>query len=77
MAQWAASRTDIFPQEMCSRLSKLHSSVDPHPFYVTKKIIEEAFNKPFEEIFISFDMNPTGIGAIAQVKNFCVQCTFS
>jgi aarF domain-containing kinase len=68
LAQWAASRTDIFPQEMCLRLSKLHSSVDPHPFHETKRIIEEAFKIPFEEIFISFDMNPIGIGAIAQVR---------
>ncbi|GES90640.1 ABC1-domain-containing protein [Rhizophagus clarus] len=67
LGQWAASRTDIFPQEMCIRLSKLHSAVDPHPFYETKEIIEKAFNKPFEEIFISFDMDPIGIGAIAQV----------
>ncbi|RIA93611.1 hypothetical protein C1645_722542 [Glomus cerebriforme] len=66
LAQWAASRTDIFPQEMCNRLSKLHSAVDPHPFEQTKQVIEEAFKRPFEEIFISFDMNPIGIGAIAQ-----------
>ncbi len=66
MAQWAASRTDIFPLEMCDRLSKLHSAVEPHPFYETKRIIEEAFGRPFEEIFIEFDMKPMGIGAIAQ-----------
>lgn len=72
MGQWAASRTDIFPQEMCIRLSKLHSAVDPHPFHETKRVIEKAFNRPFEEIFINFDMDPIGIGAIAQArkKNF-------
>ncbi|RGB26008.1 atypical/ABC1/ABC1-C protein kinase [Rhizophagus diaphanus] len=67
LGQWAASRTDIFPQEMCIRLSKLHSAVDPHPFHETKRVIEKAFNRPFEEIFINFDMDPIGIGAIAQV----------
>ena len=61
-------KSDIFPQEMCSRLSKLHSAVDPHPFYETKRIIEEAFEKPFDEIFVEFDVKPIGIGAIAQAR---------
>ncbi|CAG8795486.1 14271_t:CDS:2, partial [Gigaspora margarita] len=64
LAQWAASRTDIFPVEMCSQLSKLHSSVGPHPFNDTKRIIEKAFNKPFHEIFSEFDPIPIGIAKI-------------
>ncbi|CAJ0844932.1 21451_t:CDS:2 [Entrophospora sp. SA101] len=67
LAQWAASRTDIFPQEMCLRLSKLHSAVDPHPFEFTKKIIEKFFNEPLEQVFSEFDQIPIGVGAIAQV----------
>ncbi|CAG8501752.1 17474_t:CDS:2 [Funneliformis caledonium] len=67
LAQWAASRTDIFSKEMCNLLSKLHSAVDPHPFYETKRIVEAAFGRSLEEIFIEFDMKPIGIGAIAQV----------
>lgn len=67
LAQWAASRTDIFPQEMCLRFSKLHSAVDPHPFKFTKKTIENFFNKPFEQVFSEFDQIPIGVGAIAQV----------
>ncbi|KAI8990948.1 hypothetical protein BDF20DRAFT_841809 [Mycotypha africana] len=44
LAQWIASRTDLFPLALCARLSKLHSQVDPHPFRYTKKIIEQAFS---------------------------------
>ncbi|CAG8715920.1 35133_t:CDS:2, partial [Racocetra persica] len=73
LAQWAASRTDIFPQEMCIHLSKLHSAVGPHPFKDTKRIIEKAFNKPFHEIFSEFDETPIGIGAIAQVYKAKIQ----
>ncbi|CAG8496641.1 1501_t:CDS:2 [Cetraspora pellucida] len=73
LAQWAASRTDIFPQEMCRHLSKLHSAVGPHPFDDTKRIIEKAFNKPFHEIFSEFDQTPIGIGAIAQVYKAKIQ----
>ncbi|CAG8467290.1 8907_t:CDS:2 [Diversispora eburnea] len=67
LGQWAASRTDIFPQEMCNRLSKLHSAVNPHPFEDTKRIIEEEFKRSFHEVFSTFEKQPIGIGAIAQV----------
>ncbi|CAG8562031.1 3930_t:CDS:2 [Ambispora leptoticha] len=67
LGQWAASRSDIFPEEMCNRLSKLHSAVDPHPFSKTKLIIEENFGLPFEMIFEEFDPKPIGIGSLAQV----------
>ncbi|CAG8583225.1 18911_t:CDS:2 [Acaulospora morrowiae] len=67
LAQWAASRTDIFPREMCSRLSKLHSDVNPHSFEDTKKIIEREFGKSFYEIFSEIEKCPIGVGAIAQV----------
>jgi len=67
LGQWAASRTDIFPTELCSIMSKMHSSVDAHPFRHTKKIIERAFEKDFDDIFLEFEHDPIGVGAIAQV----------
>jgi aarF domain-containing kinase len=67
LAQWVASRTDLFPTALCTRLSKLHSQVDPHPFSYTKKVIEEAFGRPLEQVFSELDPEPLGVGAIAQV----------
>lgn len=68
LGQWAASRSDIFPTEMCDLMSRLHSSVEPHPFSETKRIVSAAFGDlPFESIFVEFDEKPLGIGAIAQV----------
>ncbi|KAK7959189.1 uncharacterized protein PG986_004043 [Apiospora aurea] len=68
LGQWAASRTDIFPDEMCVIMSKLHSNAPAHPMRNTRRIIEEAFNgRPFEEIFEEFNEKPLGVGAIAQV----------
>ncbi|KAK7995046.1 ABC1 family protein [Apiospora arundinis] len=68
LGQWAASRTDIFPNEMCDIMSKLHSNAPAHPMRNTRRIIEAAFNgRPFEEIFEEFDEQPLGVGAIAQV----------
>ncbi|TGZ82710.1 ABC1-domain-containing protein [Ascodesmis nigricans] len=68
LGQWAASRSDIFPTELCDMMSKLHSNSKAHAFSETKRIISEAFDGlPFEEIFEEFDEAPLGVGAIAQV----------
>ncbi|RKF74495.1 ABC1 family protein C21C3.03, mitochondrial [Golovinomyces cichoracearum] len=68
LGQWAASRSDIFPLEMCEIMSQLHSNAPPHSLEETKKIIMQAFDgRPFEEIFQTFDEVPLGVGAIAQV----------
>jgi aarF domain-containing kinase len=52
---------------LCSRLSKLHSNVDPHPFSYTKRVIEEAFGRPLDQVFTELNPEPLGVGAIAQV----------
>ncbi|KAH1339721.1 hypothetical protein KXV68_005833 [Aspergillus fumigatus] len=68
LGQWAASRTDIFPPEMCNIMSSLHSHAPAHSLHQTKKTISKAFNGlPFEEIFEEFYEEPLGVGAIAQV----------
>lgn len=68
LGQWAASRTDIFPPEMCTVMSSLHSNAPAHSLRDTKRIIRRAFNGlPFEEIFEEFQEEPLGVGAIAQV----------
>ncbi|GLI80046.1 hypothetical protein PoHVEF18_008394 [Penicillium ochrochloron] len=68
LGQWAASRTDIFPPEMCNIMSSLHSNAPAHSLEDTKRIIRKAFNgMPFEDIFEEFHEEPLGVGAIAQV----------
>ncbi|KAL3468763.1 hypothetical protein BJX99DRAFT_265838 [Aspergillus californicus] len=68
LGQWAASRTDIFPPEMCNTMSSLHSNAPAHSMHETKRTIMKAFNGlPFEEIFEDFNEEPLGVGAIAQV----------
>lgn len=67
LGQWAASRTDVFPKEMCAIMSSLHSDAPAHSLKVTKETIERAFGLPFEDIFEEFNEKPLGVGAIAQV----------
>jgi aarF domain-containing kinase len=68
LGQWAATRSDIFPTEMCNTMSSLHSRAPPHSLARTKRIIQKAFDgRKFEDIFEEFDEVPLGVGAIAQV----------
>ncbi|KAI0515108.1 putative ubiquinone biosynthesis protein [Xylaria bambusicola] len=68
LGQWAASRTDIFPIEMCNVMSKLHSNAPAHSLHATKRIVQSAFDgRPFSDIFEEFQEQPLGVGAIAQV----------
>ncbi|GAA87250.1 ubiquinone biosynthesis protein [Aspergillus luchuensis IFO 4308] len=68
LGQWAASRTDIFPPELCDIMSSLHSNAPAHSLHQTKRTIRKAFNwLPFEDIFEEFQEEPLGVGAIAQV----------
>lgn len=67
LAQWAGSRQDLFPDELCQRLGRLHSNGKPHSFRYTKRVLERIFQRPLDEIFEEFPYQPMGIGAVAQV----------
>lgn len=68
LGQWAASRSDIFPNEMCDIMSKLHSHAPAHSMRETRRIVQEAFDgRPLDDIFDEFKEEPLGVGAIAQV----------
>ncbi|CAN6980999.1 unnamed protein product [Brassica rapa subsp. trilocularis] len=65
--QWAATRPDLFPKDLCTQLSKLHSDAPQHSFAYTKKTIEKAFGRKLSEIFEEFEEAPLASGSIAQV----------
>ena len=67
LAQWAASRADLFPSMLCERMGSLHSRGKQHSMEHTKAVIERIFQRPFEEVFEEFEPIPIGTGAIAQV----------
>lgn len=67
LGQWAGSRRDLFPEELCNRFAKLHSQNRPHSFRYTQKVLERVFGRAFDEIFVTFDRHPVGIGAVGQV----------
>ncbi|PHH66540.1 hypothetical protein CDD81_7015 [Ophiocordyceps australis] len=68
LGQWAASRSDIFPADMCDMMSRLHSNAPAHSLEATRATIQAAFGgRCFDDIFQEFVPEPLGVGAIAQV----------
>lgn len=65
--QWAATRPDLFPKDLCLELAKLHSKAPAHSFAYSKLTIEKAFGRKLLEIFENFEETPVASGSIAQV----------
>uniref|UniRef100_A0A2P2J8S3 ABC1 atypical kinase-like domain-containing protein n=1 Tax=Rhizophora mucronata TaxID=61149 RepID=A0A2P2J8S3_RHIMU len=65
--QWAATRPDLFSQDLCAELSKLHSKAPAHSFSYTKTTVERAFGRKLPEIFSKFEEDPVASGSVAQV----------
>lgn len=43
--QWAATRPDLFPPDLCRALSRLQTAAPRHSFAQTRRIVEAAFNR--------------------------------
>ncbi|OMO65040.1 hypothetical protein COLO4_31598 [Corchorus olitorius] len=67
LGQWAATRPDLFREDLCNKLSELHSKSPGHTFAYTKKTIERACSRKLSEIFDAFEEEPVASGSIAQV----------
>ncbi|CAI9088607.1 OLC1v1022987C3 [Oldenlandia corymbosa var. corymbosa] len=65
--QWAATRPDLFPSDLCSELAKLHMKAPAHSYAYTKTTIESAFRRKLHEIFETFEEEPVASGSIAQI----------
>ncbi|KAJ3122159.1 hypothetical protein HK098_003077 [Nowakowskiella sp. JEL0407] len=67
LGQYASSRTDVLPPEICAVLAKLQSSVSPHPLWYTKFVIKKEYGVELNQLFEEFETHPIGVGSIAQV----------
>ncbi|CAN6460316.1 unnamed protein product [Victoria cruziana] len=65
--QWAATRSDLFPRDLCTELARLQTKAPAHKFHYTRKAIENAFGRKISEIFEDFEEVPVASGSIAQV----------
>lgn len=65
--QWAATRPDLFPQDICHALAALQTGAPTHEFVHTRAAVEAAFGRPLEQLFARFETEPVASGSIAQV----------
>jgi len=68
LAQWFATRRDIFPENVCNRLSLLHTSGHAHSFSHTQRKILEAFGEDYvTKRLVVNEYDVIGSGSVAQV----------
>jgi hypothetical protein len=65
--QWASARGDLLPHDVRSVLETLQSKAPSQPPKYTIETLHRSLPLPFDEVFESFEMEPIGSGAIAEV----------
>jgi ubiquinone biosynthesis protein len=67
MGQMLSTRGDVLPQDILEELAQLQDRVPAFPGDEAKRIIEQELEKPFDDIFLSFETEPLAAGSIGQV----------
>ena len=67
LGQILSTRRDFLPEDIAQEFSKLQDKVPPFPGKEARRIIEDAFEKKIDEIFLEFDETPLASASIAQV----------
>ena len=75
--QWAATRADLFPPDMCRELEKLHSDAPAHSYETTRISVKHAFGFDLETLFSDFEKNPVASGSIGQIHKATVSAVGS
>ena len=65
--QILSTRRDLLPDDIADELALLQDSVAPFPGLQARLIVEQAYDKPVNEVFESFDETPLASASIAQV----------
>lgn len=66
--QWASTRYDVFPAQLCKELEMLQAGAPEHSWRKTREILERAYGgEQLDEIFAWMDKAPIASGSIAQI----------
>lgn len=65
--QWASSRPDLLPEDLCEILTALQQDAPQHSYQETRDQVQRCFGLPIEAIFDSFEQQPLASASIAQV----------
>ena len=67
LAQWAATRRDLFPPNICNRLSKLHDKGYTHSWSHSQETLTQAFGDYHDKGLTIYENDIIGCGSAAQV----------
>jgi len=65
--QILSTRRDLLPDDIAEELSRLQDRVPPFPGKKARRIIEKAYGKSVQEVFLEFNETPLASASIAQV----------
>lgn len=65
--QMLSTRPDLLPPDIAQELALLQDRVPPFPGEQARRIIEQSYGKPVDEVFAEFDTQPLASASIAQV----------
>ncbi|MDP1648654.1 MAG: ubiquinone biosynthesis regulatory protein kinase UbiB [Rubrivivax sp.] len=65
--QVLSTRRDLIPLDVADELARLQDNVPPFPAATARALVEEAFGRPIDAVFASFDTEPVASASIAQV----------
>jgi ubiquinone biosynthesis protein len=65
--QILSTRRDLLPDDIAIELARLQDQVPPFPDEIARRIIEQAYGKPVEQLFAQFEATPFASASIAQV----------
>lgn len=71
--QLLSTRLDLLPEDIAVELVKLQDKVPPFCGLEAKKMVEQAYGKPVEEVFKTFETTPLASASIAQVHAATLQ----
>ena len=66
-AQWASTREDVFPKDLCHQLEQLHDDAPQHSYGQTLRILANEFGFDPRLVFAQFPRKPMASGSVAQV----------
>jgi predicted unusual protein kinase regulating ubiquinone biosynthesis (AarF/ABC1/UbiB family) len=66
VGQFLSSRLDVLPESITDELADLQDEVHPESFEVMKAVIEDAFHRPLEDTFATFDAQALASASLGQ-----------
>ena len=66
-AQWASTREDVFPKDLCRQLEQLHDDAPQHSHRQTMRILAAELGCDPSAVFEHFPKKPLASGSVAQV----------